>query len=250
MGASRYATSEAMPVRLAETRGVSGRGDRARELRQLELVREDRRHGPPRRLPRVHGGEREVDDQERQGRLEAGEEVWPASHGARDDAGVRSRSRWLDGFRRGELDVAADDDPAWDPRRRPRPRSRRRVAPAPRPGSSPAPRPHASTRSRRAASSSPPTTLTPRIRRRRTRGLSSRNPTTRASPASRSSRARLRPARPAPAMSTRLPDAPVRRSSPGRGAGRASSRRRGRCRARRRPRRSGMPGTSRSAAAR
>ena len=58
-------------------------------------------------------------------------------------------------------------------------------------------------RAGRAISSVPPSTVTPWIRRRRSATLSSRNPTTRASCPSRSSRARLRPARPAPTTSTR-----------------------------------------------
>ena len=70
-GASAYATRLAHPVRLPAARRLAGLGDRARELRELELVREDRRHGAPRCLPCVQGREAEVDDEERNRRQEA-----------------------------------------------------------------------------------------------------------------------------------------------------------------------------------
>ena len=86
-GARTYATSDREPVRLAAARGLAGLGDRARELRELELVGEDRRHRTSRRLPRVQRREAEVDDEERHGRQEAREEV-----GAGRPARVRRRA--------------------------------------------------------------------------------------------------------------------------------------------------------------
>ena len=80
-GASTYATSVASPYGSPRRAGSPGLGDRARELRQLELVGEDRRHRASRCLPRVQRCEAEVHDEERHGRQEAREEVgagWPA----------------------------------------------------------------------------------------------------------------------------------------------------------------------------
>ena len=237
-------------VRHASSCGLARVGDRARELRQLELVGEDRRHRPARRLPGVQRREREVEDEQRHGREEAREEVRAGLR--RPPAGRRSRPRCLDRL------GGAGESSTWRRTRRHgiAGASRRRCddeveallrGRAGMLTSTSSARVLAIARS---ASSRLPTTLTPSMRRRRTRGLSSRKPTTRASLPSRSSRARLRPARPAPTTRTRLRSPRARdrlRQQTQHEPRRADEQR---CRGSRRRRRSRRRGTSRSAAAR
>ncbi len=221
-----------IPYGIAAPGGLAGLGDRSRELRQLELVGEDRRHGPSGRLPCVERGQGEVEDQERKRSLQAGSPA-PGSgaHGRTASAvsggAVNSVRRFT--ILQGTPASAAAWTTSWS-------RSARRI------GDRHEHLVGAGSGIARAASSSAPTTVMPWIRRRRTRGLSSRNPTTRASWVSWSSRARPRPARPAPTMRTRRPWRLARASGHEPRAS-AATRRRGSCSGRRRRRRP-RPGKS------
>ena len=180
--------------RLPAARRVAGRGDRARDLRPLELVGED-----PGRLARPgldavedEDDERERDQRERRrtrSRLVGGR---AGAAGARAEAVVTPRS-----FRRGAEDHArievdlAPDEPAGDLGRRAgvddrverlarRVRDRHEDDVGAR-----------ALRARRSSSRVVPSTLTPWTLRRRRCGLSSTKPTTRSPAVSRSSRIML-----------------------------------------------------------
>ena len=175
-GAARYANSETLVAARAEA-GAEGRlagfGDRARNLRELDLVAEQVGVCVRDDLPGVAAPPaRDSADEERPQRTEArlvatgfgsGALTRPSSR--RAPAG-RSRSgcaRTGTGARRGARRDA-----------------RRRAARRARPGSSRAPRRASTARSAPPPRRALPSTSTPRTRRRRTPGLSSRKPTTRA----------------------------------------------------------------------
>ena len=181
-------------------------GDRPRDLGQLELVGEDRRRLAPPGLPDVQRGERAVREEQR-------DEVSSAS--GRAPPRVRSLGGHFDERRLRSRCAGARSGTVPAPRRRPgRPASSRSRGALGIETSTSSGRAVTSTV---ATSSVAPSTVTPWIRRRRSAGLSSRKPTTRASGSSRSSRTRLRPARPAPTTSTR------RRSPRARSARRSGS---------------------------
>ena len=157
--------------------------------------------GAPRGLPRVERGEARSTRRGAGERLESGRARRSRSPGARRRADPALTRRRLESARAAELDVSRTTRcgmPAASQARHGVEPLRRRVGIV------------TSTSSARVAesavpaSSSAPTTRTPRIRRRRTRGLSSRNPTTRASSASAELAGEAAARRPAPATSTRL----------------------------------------------
>ena len=114
--------------RLAAPRRVAGRGDRARDLRPLELVAEDRRRLPGRRLP----------EKQREQASAATGSASAARIAARkrsSAAAVAHSARGAEDDARVEVDLAPDE-PARRRRRRRTPRRSRRGARAARPGSS------------------------------------------------------------------------------------------------------------------
>ena len=182
-------------ARFAEPRGCPVLGDPPGDLRELDLVREDRRRDALGRLPGVEGGEDEVAD------ARAASEPTPG-----DRRSVSCAVCWL--TRSGHVsERGAQRTRGRRSGSRPQPTRRRRRAPPASPtartGSLRAPRRSGAGRSSRSASSTVPRTCTPWMRRRRSLVLSSRKPTTRVSGVSASSRASALPERPAPTTRTR-----------------------------------------------
>src|SRR5581483_4253542 len=196
-------------VRFAAPGGVARVGDRARELRQLELVREEPRRRVLPRFDAVDDAEPDVDARERDGRERTVCDTGTRADGRADLVAAARPCKHAHSATAPSTAAGSRSTRRWTKRQE---MSARRQAST-----------IASSRSRGAVGivtstasgswrpriqpiwSIEPSTGTPWIRRVRKAGSSSTNPTTRSPGVSRSSRSRLRPLRPAPTMSVRLP---------------------------------------------